>query len=92
MAGASPKTLIPTSGPLVEARRAYLHDLPELLKSHPGEWVAYRGERRIGFAKSKAEMYAECRRQNLQQDDYLVTCIEPESDFEFMGLGIAESR
>ena len=35
-----------------QAFRAFERDLPQLWEERPGQWVAYQGERCLGFAKS----------------------------------------
>jgi hypothetical protein len=50
--------------PLIEmAQNAFRRDLPELLKDHYREWVAYQGEEGIGFSCSKRRLYQECLRR-----------------------------
>lgn len=36
---------------------AFRRDLPELLKTHPGKWVAYHCDERVGFGKTQTELY-----------------------------------
>ncbi len=35
---------------------AFRRDLPELLRTHPGQWVAYHGDERIGFGRTETEL------------------------------------
>jgi hypothetical protein len=32
-------------------------DLPELMKTHPDQWVAYHGDQRLGFGRSQRKLY-----------------------------------
>jgi hypothetical protein len=61
-----------------EALQAFLRDLPHLFAERPGEWVAYEGDRRIGFGSRKHELYQECFRRGLHQDEFVIFCIEPQ--------------
>ena len=54
-------------------------DLPELLKSHDGWWVAYHGDERISFARSQRKLYQECLRRGLTDDQFLVCGILPDA-------------
>jgi hypothetical protein len=58
--------------------RTFIKDLPELLKQYPGMWVAYHGNRRVGIAKTDLELYNECTRQEIPDDEYIVSPIELE--------------
>jgi tRNA A-37 threonylcarbamoyl transferase component Bud32 len=63
-----------------QAQRAFRRDLPELLRKQPGLWVAYAGNRQLGFAPTKTELYQKCLAQGLDRSEFIVRCIEPESD------------
>lgn len=62
---------------ILEARRRFLRDLPELLESHEGDWVACTRDRRIGCGPSKRELYRKCLGQGLKEDEFVVCSIEP---------------
>jgi hypothetical protein len=67
--------------PLIErSQEAFRRDLPDLLKmkGRSRQWVAYHGDRRIGFAPTKTELYQECLRQGFQRGEFVVRSIEPE--------------
>jgi len=51
---------------------AFRRDLPQILKSHRGKWVAYHGDERIGFGKTQTELYRKCFRRGLTRDDFMV--------------------
>ena len=59
------------------ALRAFERELPQLWEERPGQWVAYRGEERLGFAKQKLELYQRCFDQGLTRDEFVIFCIEP---------------
>ena len=52
-------------------------DLPRLLHEHPGEWVAYRGERQVACAAHTQEVYETCFRLGLQPDQFVIFEIAP---------------
>ena len=56
---------------------AFRRDLPELLKTHRGKWVAYHGNKRIGFGKTETSLYQECFRRGLTRDDFIVGFVTP---------------
>jgi hypothetical protein len=72
---------------ILEADAAYHRDLPQLLLERPGQWVAYHGAERIGFAPTKQEMYQVCRNRRLDLAETLVECIEPLMGDLFWGPG-----
>jgi hypothetical protein len=77
--GSAPPDGHPGSGDLGrQALLAFWRDLPRLLQEHPRQWVAYHGERQLGFASTRAELWAECLRQGLQPEEFLIRSIEPE--------------
>jgi len=59
-----------------ESIQAFRRDLPEMLKSHRGKWVAYHGDDRIGFGKTQTELYQKCFRRGLTRDDFVVCGVE----------------
>jgi hypothetical protein len=62
------------------SQEAYWRDLPLLLKSwwYRGKWVAYHGEKRIGFGRSQAALYQKCFRLGLNTDEIYVDRVEPD--------------
>jgi hypothetical protein len=65
---------------ICQARNAWRRDLPGLLKTNPGQWVAYYGDKLFGIARNKTELFQQCLRAGLQRGDFLVLRIEPETD------------
>ena len=66
---------------------AFRRDLPEMLKTHRGKWVAYHGDERISFGKTKTGLCRECRRRGLTRNEFVVCGVEegvfdPDEEFE----------
>jgi hypothetical protein len=68
----------PAPAILREAWDAFVRDYYALEQEHGGEWVAYHGSRRLGFARTKTELYQECFRQGLKRGEFLVCRIAPD--------------
>jgi hypothetical protein len=60
-----------------QAQKSFERDLPRLLHEHPGEWVAYRGERQVACAAHTQEVYETCFRLGLQPDQFVIFEIAP---------------
>ena len=54
------------------SQAAFYRDLPGLLHEHCGEWVAYHGEERVGFAPTRVQLYEECFRRGFQEDEFYI--------------------
>jgi hypothetical protein len=65
------------------ALETFRRDLPRLMKERPGQWVAYHGDRLIGFAKTPTGLYQDFDRRGVPGQEYHVGCIEPEPPLEF---------
>lgn len=68
-----------------QALRAFQRDLSALWAERPGQWVAYEGERQLGFATQKHELYQSCFQRGLQRDEFAVFCIEPQETEMVLG-------
>ena len=65
--------------PMIQkAMDKHRRDLPELMKQHADEWVAYRGEERLEFGRSKRALYHKYLDRGLSLDELLVLAVEPE--------------
>lgn len=53
-------------------------DLPELMKTHAYQWVAYHGEQRLGFGRSQRKLYNKYLDRGLSIDELIVLGVEPE--------------
>jgi hypothetical protein len=67
---------------ILQARAAWRRDLPTLLKSHPGKWVAYHGSRQVGIRSCKTDLFQQCLRAGVDRGQFLVLRIEPELEHE----------
>jgi hypothetical protein len=61
-----------------QALRTFERDLPRLWSERPGQWVAYQGDRLLGFAAHKHELYQRYFEQGLERAEFVVFCIEPQ--------------
>jgi len=68
----------PVAPVLAESLEAFRRDLPGLLKTHRGQWVAHHGQQQIGIARTAATLYQDCFRQGLKDHEFLVSHISPE--------------
>lgn len=56
---------------------AFRRELPELLKTHRDQWVAYYGDERLGFGKTQTKLYQQGFRGGLTRNDFIVAFVEP---------------
>jgi hypothetical protein len=70
--------LLPIPQMIQLSQAAFRRDLPALMKTHYGYWVAYHGEQRLGFARSKSKLVQECLRRGLKDDEFVVRGVAPE--------------
>jgi uncharacterized membrane protein len=61
-----------------QALQAFQRDLSQLHAERPGQWVAYQGDRQLGFAAHKYQLYQECFQRGFQRDEFVIFCIEPQ--------------
>ena len=73
-----------------EALRAFQRDLPQLWAERPGQWVAYQGDRALGFAPHKHELYQQCFQKGLDREEFVVFCIEPQETEMTLGPVLLE--
>jgi hypothetical protein len=48
------------------------------MKTRFRQWVAYHGDERVGFGRSKSDLYQECFRRGLRRGEFVVRRIDPE--------------
>jgi hypothetical protein len=60
-----------------EALEAFRRDLPEMMKGHHKQWVAYYGANRLGFG-DKTELYQRYQAQGYDPEELFITTVEPE--------------
>ena len=63
---------------VAQSQAAFRRDLPELLKKRHARWVAYHGDECIGFGRSQIDLYQQCVRRGLKDDDFVVWGITAE--------------
>ncbi len=63
---------------LVRSLEAFRRDLPQLLQTDCGKWVAYHGDRQVGLGRTQTELYQKGFARGLKPDEFLVCSIEPE--------------
>lgn len=69
---------------IAASQAAFAGDLPRLLEERPGQWVAYQGQRQLGFGRSKTELYQQCLRLGFRVGEFVVRRIRPQAtSFEF---------
>jgi hypothetical protein len=68
----------------------YQRELPTLLEERPGEWVAYRGDQRLGFGTTKTKLYQHWFSQGMTIDELFIACIEPYVGEYEMGVELVE--
>lgn len=71
-----PDDSVPTT--LSLSLETFRRELPTLLTTHRGQWVAHRGTECAGLAKTAAALYQQCFRRGLKDDEFLVSHISPE--------------
>jgi hypothetical protein len=69
---------IPIPTMIQKALEKHRRDLPELMKKHADQWVAYRGEERLEFGRSKRKLYHKYLDRGLSLDELVVLAVEPE--------------
>ncbi|MCY2989909.1 MAG: DUF5678 domain-containing protein [Planctomycetota bacterium] len=72
---------------------AFRRDLPELLETHRGQWVAYHGDERLGFGETETELYRRAFRRGLTRNDFIVGFVvpgafDPEEEIEVASLHV----
>ena len=61
-----------------ESEPAFLRELPDLLESHQGEWVAFQGGTRLAFGKSKPVVLQRCTKSGYRAEDLVIRKIVPQ--------------
>lgn len=73
-----------------KALQTFQRDLPQLYTQRPGQWVAYQGERLLGFADQKHLLYKKCFDEGLQREEFVVFCIEPQEAEMMLGSALLD--
>jgi hypothetical protein len=64
---------------MLMAEALYRRDLPDLLGTAFGQWVAYTAQGRIAQGGDELLLFEECLRRGLQRGQFLVARIEPDA-------------
>lgn len=83
---ASVQVTVPTAPPtmpaahpdLAAAERFFLTDLPRLLTTCPGRWVAYSGAGRLAEGDEPIALHRRCLDSGLEPGRFLVARVEPD--------------
>ena len=62
---------------IAKGREAFLRDLPQLLPNRFRQWVGYHGDKCLGFADCKSELYEACLAQGVPESELLIECVFP---------------
>jgi hypothetical protein len=62
---------------LAAAERRYYADLPEMLRSKPGRWVAYTSQGCVAEGEDWAAVFKQCQAQGLERGSVLIWRVEP---------------
>lgn len=65
--------ILPTTQQALDAHR---RDLPQLMKTHFRQWVAYQGGRRLGFGRSKRQLIQKYLNEGIPDEELLVLCVD----------------
>jgi hypothetical protein len=63
---------------------AFHNDLPQLLRTHPGKWVAYHCDRMVAIDGDALKLYSMFRRLGIPLNEFIVECIEPQTGNEML--------
>jgi hypothetical protein len=70
-----------------QAWAAFEQDLPRLLETSRGQWVAYHGSQRLAVGPQHTRLYEECIRRGLSPEEFVICQIDPFDGYEVLGLG-----
>jgi hypothetical protein len=82
--GSDPAVNDGTPAIILEAHAAFLADLPEMLRDHYKQWVAYHGKHRIGFGQDSWALEEECVRQGYDENELLIYLVYPYPEMDYI--------
>lgn len=59
------------------AWQTFQRDFPKLYAERPEQWVAYQGDRILGFNKQQHVLFQECLARGLRREEFFTFCIVP---------------
>jgi hypothetical protein len=68
-----------------EAEEAFHRSLADLLRNHPGKWVAYQGSTLMEIANSKAEVFHKCQQRGLDVTRLFVRLVAESPEIDYLG-------
>jgi hypothetical protein len=74
--------LLPVHPMIMRGQAAFRRELPALMKTHYRLWVAYHGDRRLGFGKSKVKLLREWLNRGIPDEELLVRSVEPDMPYD----------
>jgi hypothetical protein len=74
--------LMPVDPMIKRGQAAFRVELPALLKTHYRLWVAYHGDRRLGFGHSSVKLLHEWLNRGIPNEELLVRCVQPDMPYD----------
>lgn len=65
---------------LLKSVEAFDRELSAMLVDHAGEWVAFAGSTRLGFADTRVALIRTCMSQGLRPGEFLVRRVELQAE------------
>ncbi len=72
----------PVSPTVARNQEAFRAMLPELVKNHYREWVAFHQCEPVAFGPSKTKLYRACLDKGWSREQFIVRSVEPETSVE----------
>src|SRR5438105_10899611 len=69
---------------LTLAGETFARDLPELLKHHRDQWVAYHGAKRLGIVKTCTDAFRLCEQLGIHPYEISIWCVEDQPNIDFI--------
>jgi hypothetical protein len=60
------------------SHQTFMRELPELLKRHRGQWVAYHGDQRLGFAHNSTKLIRQWHARGVPQGELGLFMVVPD--------------
>jgi hypothetical protein len=89
---AQPVTTAPVSPLFASSIAAFYHNLPELLKTYYGKWIAYHGDEFLGAGRSETVLYQQCLRRGFKDDEFVVLLADNQALHDFQEIPLPPER